>query len=95
MADPSTHWSRISESGTILGMRFMLLMFRIFGRGGFRIFLYPVMVYYYLTRPAARAASRQFQQQIGPLLPGSCRGNWLTGAQKLHRNTVDYADGRF
>lgn len=73
MADSSTHWSSIRESGSILGMRFMLLMFRIFGRGGFRLFLYPVMVYYYLGRPAARAAARQFQQQIGPLLPAKER----------------------
>jgi len=73
MADSSTHWSRISESGTILGMRFMLLMSRVFGRGGFRLFLYPVMLYYYLAKPAARAASRQFQQQIAPLLPAAER----------------------
>jgi len=74
MADSNTHWSRIGESGTVLGMKFLLLMFRFFGRTGFRLCLYPVMVYYYLSRTEARAASQQYLRQISAYLPESERG---------------------
>lgn len=69
MADSNIHWSRIGESGTVLGMNFLLLMFRVFGRRGFSLFLFPVMVYYYLSRPEARAASKQYLRQISDYLP--------------------------
>lgn len=69
MADSNPHWSRISESGTVLGMKFMLLIFRVFGRRGFRLLLYPVMAYYYLSQPKARAASKQYLRQVSQFLP--------------------------
>jgi len=69
MHDSNPHWSRRGESGTVLGMKFMLLIFRIFGPRGFRLLLYPVIVYYYLFQPKARAASKQYLQQISHFLP--------------------------
>jgi len=69
MTDSNPHWSRIGESGTVLGMKFMLMIFRVFGPRGFRLLLYPVMVYYYLSQPEARAASKQYLQQISHYLP--------------------------
>ena len=69
MASSQIHWSRIGESGTLIGMKFLLLVFRIFGRTGFLIFLFPVMSYYYLFRKEARQASKQYLKQIKPFLP--------------------------
>ena len=64
MAREQAHWSKVGEAGTLLGMQFLLLVYRIFGRNGFRILLFPVMSYYYLSRHEARTASRQYLQQL-------------------------------
>ena len=69
MASSQSHWSSIGEAGTLIGMKLLLLVYRIFGRPGFLIFLFPVMSYYYLFRKQARQASRQYLQQIRPFLP--------------------------
>jgi predicted LPLAT superfamily acyltransferase len=68
VADTSTHWSRIGESGMLSGMQILLLVYRIFGRRGFSICLFPIMCYYYLVRKEARQASRQYLRKIRPLL---------------------------
>lgn len=69
MSTEQHHWSRVGEAGTILGMRFLLLIYSAFGRSGFRIILFPVMCYYYLVQGEARRASAEYLQQIRPLLP--------------------------
>lgn len=69
MADAQPHWSRIGEVGTLAGLRFLVLVYRLAGRAGFRVVLFPVMVYFYLFRHQARSASRQYLRRIRPLLP--------------------------
>lgn len=69
MAETTQHWSRIGEAGAVVGMKFLLLVYRLFGRAGFRVCLFPVMVYFYLFRRTARRASRQYLQRIRPFLP--------------------------
>ncbi len=54
-------------------MRFLLLVYRLTGRVGFRLCLYPVMTYYYLFRRTARQASQAYLQRIRPLLPEAGR----------------------
>lgn len=49
-------------------MKFLLMIRRVFGRRGFRLLLYPTMAYYYLSKPDARAASKQYLRQIEPYL---------------------------
>jgi predicted LPLAT superfamily acyltransferase len=73
VAEASQHWSRIGESGAVIGMKFLLLVYRLTGRGGFRLCLFPVMLYYYLFRPDARRASQAYLQHIRPLLPAAKR----------------------
>lgn len=68
MAETETHWSRIGESGTLLGMKFLLLTYRLFGRWGFFILLFPVICYFYLRRGDARRASQEYLAQIDPWL---------------------------
>ncbi len=69
MASSQNHWSRIGEAGTLLGMKFLLLMTRIFGRRGFLLFLFPAIGYFYLFRREARLASKQYLLQIRSFLP--------------------------
>lgn len=73
MAEVSLHWSRIGESGAVIGMKFMLLVYRLLGRSGFRVCLFPVMVYFYLVRRTARRASQRYLRRIRPLLPAERR----------------------
>ncbi len=54
------HWSEFQEAGTLLGFRFMLVVYRLFGRWVFTLVLYPVMVYFALLRPQSRRSSLAF-----------------------------------
>ena len=67
------HWAKTGEAGSIFGMKFLLIIYRIFGRWGFRLILLPVMVYFYLFRTEARLASKQYQQRIASNTPGKPR----------------------
>jgi predicted LPLAT superfamily acyltransferase len=63
------HWAHINEFSFITGMRLLLWLWRVFGRWPFRAVLYPVVLWYMLAKPAARAASgdylRRMAQQDG------------------------------
>ncbi|WP_406662859.1 glycosyltransferase [Gallaecimonas sp. GXIMD1310] len=68
----SQHWSVMGERGSHLGMRSLWWAFRLFGRPGFRVFLYPVMAYFFLTgqsRQHSLAYLRRLYAYAGPL-PG-------------------------
>lgn len=52
-----THWSSVGERKGLLGMRFMLAVYRLLGRGAFTLFLWPVIAFTGL--PAARSARRR------------------------------------
>lgn len=64
MASQSEHWSGVGEAGTLLGMKILLWVYRLCGRWGFRILLFPIMCYYYLTRHEARSSSKEYLQRI-------------------------------
>ncbi|MFP8966880.1 lipid A biosynthesis acyltransferase [Pokkaliibacter sp. CJK22405] len=65
----STHWASIGEAGTVLGMKSLLLAYRLFGRTGFRLFLLPVMLYFYATRPVSRQASKAYLARVKKFVP--------------------------
>lgn len=76
------HWAQINEASFIAGMRFMFWVCRTFGRWPFRLLLYPVLAWYVLTQPAARAASSDYLRRVrafgglawvDPGLPGVMR----------------------
>lgn len=60
----SRHWSQASERKGLWGMRFMLKAYRLFGRTGFKILLYPVIIAYWLTGKSQRKASQQYIKQL-------------------------------
>ena len=58
------HWADLNEFSNIAGMRLMFWVFRLFGHWPFRIALIPVLLWYMITKPAARAASRDYLRRV-------------------------------
>ena len=67
VAGTSRHWAQIDEVGFIAGMRLLFWLGRVFGRWPFRVVLYPVLLWYVLAKPWARAASKDYLQRIAKL----------------------------
>jgi len=60
----NNHWSKIGEVGTVFGMRFVIAVYRLFGRKAFKLLLYPVVAFYYLFNARAREASQDYLMRI-------------------------------
>jgi predicted LPLAT superfamily acyltransferase len=58
------HWAQISEFGSVAGMRLMFSTCRILGRWPFRVVLYPVLIWYMITKPAARSSSSDYLRRV-------------------------------
>jgi predicted LPLAT superfamily acyltransferase len=63
------HWSSINEVTFVAGMRFLFGVYRLLGRWPFRLVLYPVLLWYVLSKPLARRASRDYLGRIAALTP--------------------------
>jgi len=55
-----SHWSTINEAGTLFGLRLLMLLYRFFGRRLFSVLLFPVALYFVISRPNSRRASIDF-----------------------------------
>ncbi|CAH0529173.1 glycosyltransferase family 2 protein [Vibrio hippocampi] len=60
----STHWSKRSEQGTIIGIKCLLTIYKLFGRKAFDYILRLVIRYYHMTGKQSRAASELYLQQL-------------------------------
>ncbi len=60
----SRHWANIAETGTTIGMRILVLAYRIGGPWLFKICLFPVICFYFLFRRDSRQASREYLQRV-------------------------------
>ncbi|MDC9580331.1 glycosyltransferase [Xenorhabdus sp. PR6a] len=58
------HWSDIQERKGLTGMKFMLAVYRWFGRKPFECLLYPVVGYFWATGGSQRLASRQYLERL-------------------------------
>lgn len=58
------HWSAMDERKGLAGMRLMITVYRLLGRGIFDLLLRPVIAFYWLTGGAQRQASRQWLHQV-------------------------------
>jgi predicted LPLAT superfamily acyltransferase len=58
------HWAQINECSFVAGMYLLFWITRIIGRWPLRAALYPVVLWYMMTRPAARAASRDYLRRL-------------------------------
>ena len=54
------HWSVQKEKGTYLGLKFISMIYKWFGRGVFSLFLYPTILFFFLFSPDKRQASREY-----------------------------------
>lgn len=59
-----THWAAVGESTFGAGLWLLYQVHRWLGRGPYRVCVLPVVGWYWLTRPAARAASHEFLRQV-------------------------------
>lgn len=59
-----SHWAQKEERGSFLGLRILLGCYRYGGHWLVRVFLLPVVLYFYLTEQASRKASQQFLQRV-------------------------------
>ncbi len=58
-----THWAKMRESGTLLGLRFVYGIYTLFGRGIFRFLLLFVSLYFLMTKTEFRRASQDYLQR--------------------------------
>jgi predicted LPLAT superfamily acyltransferase len=71
------HWASINEVSFVAGMRLLFWICRVFGRWPFRLVLYPVLLWYVATKPAARRASASYLERVaarGGEAPAGLRG---------------------
>ncbi len=65
----SSHWAHREERGVVWGMRFLLRIYLLFGRRVLHLFLYPVVMYYWLTNRQARQASQAYLDRLSDFAP--------------------------
>ncbi|MFZ6649491.1 acyltransferase [Undibacterium sp. TJN25] len=58
------HWAHLGESTFVLGIWLLFWIHRLLGRWPFRLCLYPVVVFYWISNPQLRAASLQYLQRL-------------------------------
>lgn len=63
------HWSNVSESGSLAGIRLMVAVYDRLGGHVFQALLFWVTLYYWLRRPLARHASRTYQRRLRAFCP--------------------------
>ena len=65
------HWAQINELSFVAGMRLLFSTCRILGRWPFRIVLYPVLLWYVVTKSEARASSSDYLRRVATYQGGS------------------------
>ena len=58
------HWSQIPERGSLAGLRLLLRIFELLGRGPLMVVMGPVVAYMFLAAGFARRAAAEFQGQL-------------------------------
>jgi predicted LPLAT superfamily acyltransferase len=58
------HWSKMQERGNYLGIQILLFSYKLLGRKGLWVILFPVVCYLFITGKVARDASKQFLQRV-------------------------------
>lgn len=71
------HWASIQETSITLGIRILVWIYRLCGRWVFRLFLHPVVSYYFLKGRIARNASQEYLRRLGRYYPElGLSGGW-------------------
>ena len=61
----ATSWLRTAERGSTLGIRLLIAICGLLGRGFTRALLVPIVFYFVLLAPQARRASRDYLKRLG------------------------------
>lgn len=76
-ANSARHWASLQENSFIWGINILVWVYRIFGRWVFRLFLRPVVSYYFLSGRVARHASCEYLRRLGDCYPElGLTGGW-------------------
>jgi predicted LPLAT superfamily acyltransferase len=86
------HWAQIEERGVYLCLRATLLTFRLFGRRGFALLLYPVIAYYFLASGGARRASRAFLARVAAQPAGRAALGGAPGWRHVFRHMLCFGE---
>ncbi len=78
-AEHQTHWANIGEAGATTGMRFLLGCYKLGGAPLFKLFLFPVMVYFFVFRSQARQHSQAYLQRAIPGFTPQAGGAYRLG----------------
>jgi predicted LPLAT superfamily acyltransferase len=60
----SNHWAGLAERGGYWGLKFCIGAYRLLGRGGCKIIMMPIVLYFYLFGRNQRLASQQFLMRV-------------------------------
>lgn len=60
----TAHWAQVPERKGLAGMRLMLRIYQLLGRGAFTLLLYPVVAWMWLTGGSQRRASQQWLTKV-------------------------------
>ncbi|MCT4704276.1 glycosyltransferase family 2 protein [Enterobacteriaceae bacterium H20N1] len=60
----AAHWAKVPERKGLMGMRMMLRIYQILGRGAFTLLLYPVVAWMWLTGGPQRRASQLWLARV-------------------------------
>lgn len=85
-AAPERAWMERPEKGTAAGIRFVLALVKIFGRGGARLFLRALIFYYALFARAAVRAAREYQARLRGVEPAAI------GFRAVYRQILSFAE---
>lgn len=58
------HWASLNEATFVGGIRLLFWIYRVLGRTPFRLCLYPVVAYYWATKPLARESSLDYLRRL-------------------------------
>lgn len=82
----ASHWAVMAERGTALGLRFLLAVYRLFGRRACLLAMRPVVFYFFLAGAEQRRASLDFLARVRAV-KGEPAPSWRYG----FRHYLDFA----
>ena len=88
-ASPQLHWSQIGETTCVGGMWLFFGLHAVVGRRVLRVLLWPVVLFYALTQPAARRASLQYLGRLQVAHPERLTDEFLDADVAHTRRNVD------
>ncbi|MBK1612128.1 acyltransferase [Rubrivivax gelatinosus] len=86
------HWARIGESSFVFGMWLLYGVHRTLGRLPFRLCLYPVVAWYWATRPLARRSSLEYLRRLQAAHGGVCAPGREPGLGHSLRHFLSFAE---